>query len=244
MDSTLSGESSAPGAQRHFGIADSSVTVRTRAVRLLYMTAIAGLAFACGPDQEPRGTAPAGDPTAATRTIVTFAADGSPIVNTEPITALEHQRELAAREAFVAGARAGTPPRTAFSTVDPGCAASSLWIFDNPGNTLGTFPFNHELCVFDPPPNPYGRGVNLPAIPRYCLVGFGFKPSCVYWATRGIPSYNSIASYWAGSNEGFFWSWFPNETNPSHWSFAPWERMDDTQANDWMRYAWDVLLFP
>jgi hypothetical protein len=123
-------------------------------------------------------------------------------------------------------------------TGDPGCAASSLWIFDNTGNAPGAWPNNHEICFFR---NGNDGCVNLENQYRYCTLGA--RPSCAPWAW----DYSSaVESFWAGIDAGYFTG--TDDERLRGWSsFGPWEREDDAQTQGdapyFVLHAQSVCLF-
>ena len=72
--------------------------------------------------------------------------DGGQQVTTALVTATQQRQELVDRAQRMAGAARlsdGTGEvEQGLASVDGGCAASSMWIFDNTGNTVGSWPLN------------------------------------------------------------------------------------------------------
>jgi hypothetical protein len=139
----------------------------------------------------------ASNPAGIVRTRVYLQPDGqAPVVRTDHITQAQHAAELAARDDLQRAPADHAHPRIA---VDNGCAASSLWIFDGLDNHVGTFPFNHELCVFQQNVN---GCLDLRALRRYCILNpNGTVSSCPTWGTNGQ---SAIGSFWSGETEGYF----------------------------------------
>lgn len=158
---------------------------------------------ACVADPQADDPSDASDPDAAThadgivRTRVYLQPDGqAPVVRTDHITQAQHVAELAARDDLQRAPADHARPRIA---VDNGCASSSLWIFDGVDNHLGTFPFNHELCVFQQNVN---GCLDLRTLRRYCILNpNGTVSSCPTWGSNG---HSAIGSFWSGETEGYF----------------------------------------
>jgi len=190
---------------------------------------IALLVAGCVADSDggapPQGDGAAPSTSAATdeivRTRVYLQPDGrEPVVTTDRITAAEHDAELAARDALQRAPESGG--RLPRSSTDAGCAVSSLWVFDNTGNHVGGFPFNHEICFFR---NNASGCLDLRNYARYCLINpNGTLFSCSTWGTNGR---SAIASFWAGVDPGYF----TGLENPFYviTPFGAWEREDDAQ---------------
>jgi hypothetical protein len=118
-----------------------------RKIHLVVSFAIMGV-FMSGCVAPPEDDPGAPDTDIVYRTIVRVSPDGSFEQTFETITLAEQQAELVARAAFVDASRsdasgAKTLPQTlSILGVDHGCAAASLWLFDQP--QLG----GNELCLF------------------------------------------------------------------------------------------------
>jgi hypothetical protein len=81
-----------------------------------------------------------------TRTVVVFQPDGPPAIKTEVITTEQYLADYQARRQLAdsgAPSLSGTAPVDGIGShqqaisQDTGCAASSMWIFDNVNNKLG-----------------------------------------------------------------------------------------------------------
>ncbi len=134
------------------------------------------------------------------RTIVRLLPDGSEQVTTARVTATQQRQEFADRAQRTASAARpsdGTGEvQQGLASVDGGCAGSSMWIFDNTGNTLGTGLFGHEICFFKSS-TAFPVCTDLRQYARQCLVG----GTCQNWASD---SGNWIGSYWAGVDAGMY----------------------------------------
>lgn len=158
------------------------------------------------------------------RTIVMLQADGSPQVTTTQVTATQQRQELADRAQRLAGAARrsdGTGEvEQGLASVDSGCAASSMWIFDNTGNTVGTWPLNHEICFYKSS-TAFPVCTDLRQYTRQCFL-FGRTITCQNWATD---TGNWIGSYWAGSD----WGMYLDQNGGAVEGFDPYHRNDNTQ---------------
>jgi len=194
------------------------------------MTLLAGFSLmvaACG-GVEP-GLGKPGDPGqdkegTVSRTIVWLQSDGTAEVKTEEISRAQQQAEVAARQAMVQQKDSGSAIGTATQavTVDPSCAPSSLWLFDDYNQTGA-----NELCFF------YGDGgiaYLSDYSTRYCN-----PTSCFFGNWR-----NSIRSYWAGLSGGMLWELEGDIF--THDPFVPWERND--YADDLRQHSYAVSLCP
>jgi hypothetical protein len=138
------------------------------------------------------------------RTIVKMRPDGTEDVKIEHITVEQQRQELAARELRLhpgtraAGGNVGVTEE-ALATVDSGCAGSSMWIFDNTNNTVGTLPFNHEICFYKSSAA-FPVCTDLRQYVRQC-VEFRGHLTCGDWANDNG---NFIGSFWAGTDQGMF----------------------------------------
>jgi hypothetical protein len=70
------------------------------------------------------------------RTVVRLSPDGNHQVTTSRITSAQQREELNARAQLFSGA-AARPWPVPLAARDPGCAYSSMWIFDNDSNITG-----------------------------------------------------------------------------------------------------------
>ncbi len=139
------------------------------------------------------------------RTVVRFDEDGQPIVTTSRITVAEQRAEIEARRRMIEQGESGDKLRGALMAgmeVDPGCAAASLWVFDN------THLSGNEVCF-------YGAG--------QAWLSHYARPVC-YRRHRGWDCFEgtwreAVRSYWAGVSGGRF------SRLGSEW-FQPWQRVD------------------
>lgn len=180
-----------------------------RAARwLTCLTLSAGAA--CGP-----GTA--GDDTAGgevVRTIVRRLSDGSTAVSTETVSRAEFDRDVATRQAVIDGTTTEGVSRDALTTQDTGCSPASLWLFDNPGNTPGPFPYNHQICFIDSDPSNEKYSAIMFDLDQYdhlCFEWVTLNPlqhhrECRKWATGGLSASatSQVRSLWAGKDVGEF----------------------------------------
>lgn len=150
------------------------------------------------PMDQGAATTPA-QPGGVVRTRVYLQGDGTSVIKTDHITDAEADAERAARAAQRdAPPEPGARPRIAG---DGGCASSSLWIFDNVNNTRGDWPFNNEVCFFA---GPSFSCADLTQIPRACIsTGVG-GVHCRFWATSLPNTHSQVASFWSGSDTGYF----------------------------------------
>jgi hypothetical protein len=145
----------------------------------LFATLALGVA-ACGvadPGADPVQS-PSAEPDTFTRTVVHIQADGTETVEQTTITAAQQRAEQDARARILGGKASAPAGESDVVTHDTGCAASSMWMFDQ------TSLAGNEICFF-------GSGyVNLAS---YC---------------RGVSCPSSwskaVRSYWAGSDSGLF----------------------------------------
>jgi hypothetical protein len=165
------------------------------------------------------------DDKSITRTIVYLGANGANKVKTDRIDMATHQQELRARAGYIAG--------KADAVVDTTCAGSSLWLFDSTNNTIGSFPFNHELCFYKQSSNPVCA--DLKQIVRFCECpgGIGCHFFCSSWFDAdGDASPNHattrVQSYWAGANTGYFKSIVLNGQT----DFGIYQRVDAVSVSD------------
>jgi hypothetical protein len=170
----------------------------------------------------------AADPTPGLigRTIVTLNAHGEATAKTDLITVDQQRAEMAAHAAATSATRNGIGSHQQALSQDPSCAGSSLWIFDNYNNTIGTFPNNHEICFFR---NGASGCADLTSYIRYCSTNLGHF-SCSEW---GVPQhfFGPIHSYYPGGDAGYFIGALNdggtfNDTQ----NFAPWVRVDDSDS--------------
>ena len=188
------------------------------------MTLVAGLSLtvaACG-GVEPRLDNP-GDPGQdkegiVHRTIVWLKSDGSSEVKTVHITRAQQQAEVAQREEMAQRRESGSAIGTATQAVgvDPNCAASSLWLFDDYNQTGW-----NELCLFKQPTSPvaYLRDYTV----TYCWptpAGYGlFTISCHSFTWEG-----RVRSFYAGVDGGAFF--YAPDGHAFAQSFQAWQRTD------------------
>ena len=118
------------------------------------------------------------------RTIEQLLPDGSQHVMTTQVTATQQRQELADRAQRMAGAARvsdGTGEvEQGLVSVDSGCAAASMWIFDNTGNTVGSWPLNHEIGFYKSS-TAFPVCTDLRHYTRQCFF-FGSTFSCQNWA--------------------------------------------------------------
>jgi hypothetical protein len=181
--------------------------------------AISGCGGAPGDEASPAAADPAAE-AHVTRTIVRIGPAGDPEVSTEEISVTQQRAEIAARAAFVRereeAAKNGTLPRTVEIARDTGCSTSSLWMFDQPGQS------GNEICFNGSGPTRlslYFRAYPCDPIDAWC------RHNALTW--QGTTLYAATRSYWAGTNGGNF-SFNPYTTAEY---FSPWQRVDDTTLN-------------
>jgi hypothetical protein len=180
------------------------------------------------------------------RTIVFLNADGAPpTVKIDEITVEQQHAELELRAHGVAAPTGGLGVRQQGIVQDPSCAGSSLWLFDNPGNTPGAFPNNHEICFFRAYNDTSASCTPLSHYSRYCTLN-GRLPVCYDW---GEP--HTVQSYWAGTDQGWFDTYPIDGGVPFDSVFNPYQRVDYTGPSTSPPYnfnaAWDgkdVCFFP
>jgi hypothetical protein len=148
------------------------------------------------------------------RTIVWLQPDGTSEVKTVEISRAQRQAEVAARQEMVQQRDSGSAIATTTQAliVDPSCAGSSLWLFDDYNQTG-----SNELCFFRNPADPPGEADNLGYYSvRYC---YGYSVlSCHYFTWQG-----RVRSYWAGVSGGAF----VDRAGPLQMEyFQPWQRTD------------------
>jgi hypothetical protein len=170
------------------------------------------------------------DETLYTTTVVTFAADGTETVRTFTSTAAEMAAEVAAREAFLAGAPtvddaldesgANVGAVRAEIVRDTGCDPASIWIYDRVGNT------GNRICF-------RGEGtINLDSYRHSCIDPVS-PASCSTWL-------GMAKSLWAGSSSGWIRSRWCNPNS------IGWCDSGATIFTEWFFYnAWQrVDLLP
>jgi hypothetical protein len=140
------------------------------------------------------------------RTIVKLLPDGNEEVKTEQVTVGQQRQEWAARQQRLhpgtpgAGGNIGVAEEELVS-VDSGCAASSMWIFDSNNSQIGAPPFNHEICFYKSSSAP-PVCTDLRQYVRQCFV-FRGHVSCQDWANSNGTG-NWIGSFWSGHDTGMF----------------------------------------
>lgn len=194
---------------------------RTSSAFLLACSALA----ACSQPSDPTPPGMIG------RTIVTLNPDGEPTVKTSFITPAQQREEVAARAQLATATQNGIGAHQQALSQDTSCAGSSLWIFDNYNNTIGSsFPDDHEICFFR---NGVSGCADLKNYRRYCIGSY-----CVVWGSDGTNP-GGMHSFWAGNDAGFFqaegWDAGPNGWNP--YTFSAWTRVDDTDSLQQAAYA-------
>jgi hypothetical protein len=146
----------------------------------LFATFALGVA-ACGVADPSES--PSTEPATFTRTIVHIQADGTETVEQTTITAAQQRAEQDARGRILGGEPSTRAGESDVVTRDPGCAASSMWMFDQADLKEG-----NEICFF-------GSGyVNLA---NYCRTS---NPMMVCPGTWS----KAVRSYWAGTDSGLF----------------------------------------
>ena len=158
------------------------------------------------------------------RTIVRLLPDGSEQVTTAQVSATQQRQELADRAQRLAGATRvpdGTGEvQQGLASVDGGCATSSMWIFDNTGNAVGTWPLNHEICFYKSSTG-FPICTDLRQYTRQCFF-FGGSITCQNWAND---TSDWIGSYWAGRDTGMYLDQYGGAVE----GFDPYFRNDNTQ---------------
>lgn len=174
------------------------------------------------------GARPAPDGTDAAmvdRTIVKLLADGTSQVRTERVGAAQVEREIAARQARLAGlpqpGDGAGQIEQGIATTDSCSDGAAMWIFDADNHVKGTGLFDgHEICFIRQDSPPFPVCADLRQYVRTCFVGGG----CQDWASD---SGNWIGSYWAGKDSGY---WL-DSGGGARGIFDPYELLD----NAWMR---------
>jgi hypothetical protein len=153
------------------------------------------------------------------RTIVQFRPDGSSEVKTDQISKAQQQAEAATRRQSVqqnGGSAIGTAEQAI--SVDAGCAAADLWLFDDYNQTG-----SNEICFFGG-----GSATLADYTTTYC-----YLYTCFYetWA-------NHVRSYWAGVSPGSLWG-YAGEFNGYEY-FNAWQKVDT--AGFWGQHSTQVNL--
>jgi len=135
------------------------------------------------------------------RTIVKLLPGGTSQVRTEQVSAAQQRREIAARQARVAGV---PQPGNGTGEVEQGLATLdscsdplAMWIYDADNHRLGTGLFSHQICFIRQATPEFPVCADLRQYNRLCFSGGG----CQHWAGD---TGNWIGSYWAGRDDGFW----------------------------------------
>jgi len=142
----------------------------------LFATLALGVA-ACGVADPSES--PSTEPATFTRTVVHIQADGTETVEQTTVSATQQRAEQDERARIVNGEASTRAGEADVVTRDTGCAASSMWMFDQTGLA------GNEICFF-------GSGyVNLA---NYCRTSNGIF--CLSTWSK------AVRSYWAGTDYG------------------------------------------
>ncbi len=178
-------------------------------------------------------------PSKVERTIVILNPNGAPpTVKKDEITYEQHQEELRAHQQRLTTPVNGIGTRQQAIAQDPSCAGSSMWMFDNPGNTVGSPPNNHEICFYRPSND---TGLSCTPLTNYTRAceWYGSFYFCSTWGDEFV-----VMSYWAGQDEGWFTTWPQDLGAPSSTHFFPWDRVDYTGLSNAAYLAEDICWAP
>jgi hypothetical protein len=165
----------------------------------LFATLALGVA-ACGVADPSES--PSAEPATFTRTIVHIQPDGTETVEQTTVTATQQRAEQDERARVVSGEPSKRAGEADVATHDTGCAASSMWMFDQTGLA------GNEICFF-------GSGyVNLA---NYCRTSNGLF--CLStWSM-------AVRSYWAGTDSGLLsFNTDPTCNTGCYESFSPFQK--------------------
>jgi hypothetical protein len=184
---------------------------------------LSGLVGMLGGCVDGAGPAPgAADEPMVERTIVKLLPGGTSEARTEQVSAAQIRREIAAREARIAGVPQGSDGtgevEQELASLDSCPDWRAMWIFDSENHMLGTGLFSHEICFIktssDPP-----VCADLRNYARVCFPGGG----CQHWAGD---TGNWIGSYWAGVDDGYF----SDILGAAQGGFNPFQSLDNAET--------------
>jgi hypothetical protein len=155
-----------------------NLSTKTRSFILNALVAMLALDVTACVVAEPNQS-PSTEPAATfTRTVVHVEADGTETVEQMTVTAAQQRTDQDERTRILSGEASTRAVEADLVTHDTGCAASSMWLFDQTGLA------GNEICF-------YGSG--YVKLTNYCRGGS--LPLCLTWS-------KAVRSYWAGADTG------------------------------------------
>jgi hypothetical protein len=130
-----------------------------------------------------------GEESFVSQTVVTIDKDGRQTVSERVLTQRQARAELDAARGVAPPASSDVGTTSQALTQDPGCAGSSLWLFDAPNRT------GNELCFRSDSP-----GYQIASLSAYTRCTAFFRGTCISTA----PWTQAIRAYWGGADRFFF----------------------------------------